>query len=622
MCVRQESALPLTLLATSTMFVCSIALSAQQPRPVFRGATDLVQVDAVVVDTQGRTVGGLTREDFVLLDRGQRREIALFEEVSHDRPDDWRTRALVRQDVADNYSARSDRLIVLVLDDLHFQAKTDEVRDIARRVVTELGDRATLGLVTTSGTFGVEPTEDRTAILEAIDAFVDKFDPEGRFLDPRMHYVSPPNLIAMPGAPDNLGRFYGDMTQFKVIEDVARRVGSDDARRKAFVWISGGGRAGGPAAYEGAVAGAVEALRKSNVASYGVHTGDFSKSALKVVADASGGFVADTRHLESGLAQIVSELDHYYLLGFYPESTGKREKSEYRALELRVNRPGLTVRSRTAYQSGPPPKPPRNADPLVALSAGVLPKTALPLRVSAAQIAGVSTTSVGVALEVSVDTTTLPASAGSLRDTLNFTLLAVDRAKKKVVRRVTRETHVNLVRTAEGRAASVVRYQVLERLVLPPANYQLRVSATSAAARTGGSVYTFVDVIDLQKRHLALGGVVLGASARQPIASHGSDLLLPFAPVLDRSFDRSDQLRIYCDLLRRERGRLIAATVTLVDERGVEVVSVPKTIGPGDRDVLDLSMGLANVPSGSYRLTVAVADGENAAEQVVGIVVK
>jgi hypothetical protein len=40
--VRQESALPLTLLATSTMLVCSIALSAQQPRPVFLGATDLV----------------------------------------------------------------------------------------------------------------------------------------------------------------------------------------------------------------------------------------------------------------------------------------------------------------------------------------------------------------------------------------------------------------------------------------------------------------------------------------------------------------------------------------------------------------------------------------------------
>jgi VWFA-related protein len=593
-----------------------------------------VQVDAVVVDAQGHTVRGLKREDFMLFDRGKPREIALFEEASHDRPEGWRPSSLVRHDVADNYSARSDRLVILVLDDLHFQGKTTEVRDIARRVVNGLGDRATLGLVTTSGTFGIEATEDRAAVLEVIDAFIDKFDPEGKRLDPRMHYTEQPDPpgFHVDGAPPNLPRFFADMHQFKTLEDVARMLGIEDDRRKAFVWISGGGTGGlsttvgvgslGGDIYQGALAATLEALRKSNVASYAVHTHDFGGSVLRTIADASGGFVADTDRLESGLAQIVSELDHYYVLAFYPEGVGKRDKSEYRSLEVRVNQPGLTVRSRKAYQSGPPSKPPRNADPLVALSASVLPRSDLPLRVAATQIAGSSKPSVAIALEVSVDLMQSPDAASALRDSLDFTVLAVDRAKKKVTQRLTRQTHVSLVRTADARPGSVVRYQIVERMALRPGNYQLRVSASSAAAKAGGSVYALVDVIDPAKRTLAIGGLVLGARSRRPIASQGSTGILPFAPLLDREFDRSDELRVFCDVLRRDRSRSVQVAVTLVDDQNVEVVSVPKSIASWDPDVLDLSVPLSAVPAGSYRLRLAVADGANEAERMVGIIVK
>jgi hypothetical protein len=70
------------------------------------------------------------------------RPLATFEEAAHlprpatQLPDD------VPLDVADNRAARTDRLVVIVRDDLFFQARTEQVRDVARRLVREIGDRA------------------------------------------------------------------------------------------------------------------------------------------------------------------------------------------------------------------------------------------------------------------------------------------------------------------------------------------------------------------------------------------------------------------------------------------------------------------------------------------------
>ena len=75
----------------------------------------------------------------------------------------------MRLDVADNSSARATRLIVIGLDDLHVQGKTQELKDMARKVVEGIGSEASLALVTSSGRFGVEPTADRSLLLSELD---------------------------------------------------------------------------------------------------------------------------------------------------------------------------------------------------------------------------------------------------------------------------------------------------------------------------------------------------------------------------------------------------------------------------------------------------------------------
>src|SRR5205823_3566099 len=47
-----------------------------------------------------------------------------------------------------------------------------------------------------------------------------------------------------------------------------------------------------------------------------------AQSGLRIMSEASGGFaVTNTDDFTAGLRRIVEDLDHYYLLGFYPSDT-------------------------------------------------------------------------------------------------------------------------------------------------------------------------------------------------------------------------------------------------------------------------------------------------------------
>jgi VWFA-related protein len=118
--------------------------AAPQQQPVFRATVELVQVDVIVRDRDGNPVRGLTPEDFVILDRRKPQAVSTFKEIrrDQDRPS-GPARAFpptLKLDVASNQSAKSERLIVMVLDDLHaYRGRDETVKTIARQVVENLG---------------------------------------------------------------------------------------------------------------------------------------------------------------------------------------------------------------------------------------------------------------------------------------------------------------------------------------------------------------------------------------------------------------------------------------------------------------------------------------------------
>src|SRR5687768_9697795 len=132
--------------AMTGCLLADVAGQQGQPttKPIFKSRTDLVQVDAVVTDAEGRPILGLKKTDFVLIDRSTQQVIDAFEEVSHSPITAPLFPATLKMDVADNASALSTRLVVIGLDDLHVQGKAQEIKDMARRVVEQIGPSASL----------------------------------------------------------------------------------------------------------------------------------------------------------------------------------------------------------------------------------------------------------------------------------------------------------------------------------------------------------------------------------------------------------------------------------------------------------------------------------------------
>ena len=255
----------------------------------------------------------------------------------------------------------------------------------------------------------------------------------------------------------------------------------------------------------GGLNGMYDGLRRSSVAVYPVDPGGPKDrgASLDPVARETGGFAVHANDLEAGMAKLLADLDNYYLLGFYP--VDPKDKT-YHPLDVRVNRPGLTVRHRHGYQPGGPPPPPKNDKPLEQLVAPVMPKTDLPLRLGAVPLFGSgSKMQVLATLEIGVEA---PAGAASplVNDTIEFAVYAADLKKKKVTVSDARRLDVQWSVETEKSTGS---FRVQSVLSLAPGPYQLRASAMSKTLDKTGSVYLQIDVPDLGDAPLALGGIAL-----------------------------------------------------------------------------------------------------------------
>jgi VWFA-related protein len=599
------------------------------PPPVFRAGVDLIQLDVTVVDADGHPVHGLTKDDFTLIDRGKTRAIATIAELAADHPPGSSLPANVPLDVANNQTAAADRLVVIILDDLHFRNRTEEAKALVHQVVEGIGAGATLCLVTTSRDLDVEPTEDRARLLIAIDGFLDRFDP-GRG----------------PGGAASLASVFGALGTYRLVGNVAKMIGAEDGRRKAFIWISAGvagaplapdatkspsGRADPCASSTAAawdceeIAGMLEKLHKSSVAVYTVNPGgptDGGGGSLASIARMTGGFNVPAGNLDAGMSRLLTDLDNYYMLGFYPDLPIDKK---YHQVEVRMNRPGLTVRSRNGYQPGGPPPPPKNNTALSMLIGPAMPNTGLPLQLSAVPFF-TSKSSVQLVATLEIDLAAFPPATanGVVDDTFEFGLFAADLKKKKVTQTVARRVEV-MWPNESGQPSGSPKFRVQIVLTLPPGPYQLRASALGTATKKSGSVYLLIDVPNESNQPLGLSGLALTSklsAASEPRLIDEKPLVgltLPFAPSLARVFAPDDELRVFFQVHREKATTPVDGTVAVVDAQGNEHLKMPWQLSDVRESSIDLRCPLAGIPPGAYHLVVTASDGKNRASRELGI---
>lgn len=272
-------------------------------------------------------------------------------------------------------------------------------------------------------------------------------------------------------------------------------------------------------------------------------TTDFLESAA---ANTGGRALINTNRFDEGLQSIVDENSSYYVIG-YEQPAGQKPGSLHE-LKVRVNRDGVTVRTRSGYETPEPPKS-RKAraaavmSPLDKAITGAIPDGSFPMRVAMAPfvVPGKKDPAVTVALGL-----TQPAVSARTNYFVDVQTNVYTPDGRPVLTGQRHTATVVLVPTPDKAPA---RYDLLTQLSLPPGQYQVRFSAMNGTDSTLGSLYADLDVPDFTAP-LAVSGVAVESTPSGAAAPLGAfDKFLPVTPTSQRQFTQSQQvtafLRIY-----------------------------------------------------------------------------
>src|SRR5258706_5631122 len=247
-----------------------------------------------------------------------------------------------------------------------------------------------------------------------------------------------------------------------------------------------------------------------------------SQMTLRQLAEETGGVAAvGTNDMDKAFDRIVQENSSYYVLGYY--STNEKRDGKLRKIAVKVNgypEAQITFRKRYAAPrgklkttSGKPVDPAAGLTAeLMATIASPLPKTGLPLRITAIPHKGLGKmTDVEVLVETSGRELTFAQSNGTFNDILSLQIGIFDKNGKSVAAErpditlaLKPETHARVLQSG---------FRILRHLSVPPGHYQLRVAAQDKAKTRQGSAHLDIDAPDFTKDPLALSGIAFASTA-------------------------------------------------------------------------------------------------------------
>lgn len=640
-----------------------------QPIPRFRSGVEAVILDVSVLDSERHPVRGLTADDFTIVEDGVPQAVTVFTAV--DVPDvEEPAAAWVREvapDVRRNDEASDRRIVVIVMDDAT-PMPADEVlraRDLARRALARLGPGDLAAVVYAfDKKAGQGLTTDRGRLLAAVDKFNGAVD--------RMPEMNAGVSTTLPFSSFNTSAAMLYQATASTLRGVAEYLADIPQRRKALLFVSvgipldidlmepafigqtTGDSTGAARQLQSDLQELVRAAQRANVNVYGldpgglrtpalpgrsinvdtgsvaitapeVGAGTLNREFLRGLAGSTGGFVVtNTNDPDPDLAQIVRENGSYYLLGYQP--TNARAAGRFRKIEVRVGRPGVTVRTRTGYNE-PTPQKARPAAPLPALSQAVAsfaPKADLSMQVAAAPFLkpGTRDATVAVVLRMSQPA---PSSADRIVESVGVEVNAYDMDGKR--RGSERLDGKVVLRPAPGQDAM---YEVLSQLDLKPGRYELRVAAESSMQQKSGSVFCDVDVPDFTGSALSLSGVALSVTPGVAVSPKDKlAALIPVVPTTAREFSTGDDVSAFLRLYQFDKGPVsfVNVSATVVDAQGMEHFGRRETLGTesftsGRAADYRIDLPIAELPPDEYLLTIETRKAQTTVRRHVRFVIK
>src|SRR5688572_6888942 len=294
-----------SFLSVTVLLAGSLVLAQQPPpeQPVFRSAVRTVPVYATVVDASGRLVPDLEQSDFTLLDNGKPAEMILFSNESQP------FTAVVMLDTSASMTANLKLL-----------------NRAAEQFVLRLlpVDKAQVGAFNDKIQLSGEFTNDRDALISALND---------------LYFGNPTRLNDAIGASLDALQGIDGRRVVLVFTD-----GEDTSSRTSFKTVN-------------------ERARDEEVMVYAIGLESEYFNGMRVVrsrpardlrriADETGGGYFElqkTDELAPTFTRVSQELRSQYLIGFSPVALDNRVHK----LEVKVNKPGMTVRARRSYLAAP-----------------------------------------------------------------------------------------------------------------------------------------------------------------------------------------------------------------------------------------------------------------------------
>jgi len=658
-------------LVVATTVAAAVAFSPQnQQAPTFRSGVDLVHLDVSVLDRDRRPVKGLTAADFTVFEDGKPQTVTAFSAI--DLPDPPPASVAwvrdVAPDVRRNTEAADRRLVVIVMDDATIpfdQPMIKSAREIGRLAIDRLGPNDLACVVFTRDNRNAQEfTSDRARLIKAVEAF----EYGGR------HIAVPADSPGFQLAESNA--FYQSIG---TLARVAESLADVPQRRKAVIYVSVGVPADIETAAAPVLAGGTgdeplgrgeigpmlrrifdyqrDTYRKAQLANVNIYAvspagvggmdqyiqsqrwqgrfvppyetaNNYADFLTGIAANTGGRAFTDRNEFGTALTSIFQENGSYYLLGYpapNPAIDGK-----HRRVEVKVNRPDVTVRTRSGYYNAKPREDEaRAAAPLTAALSGLLPKADVPLDVMAAPFAIPNKVEAGVAVVLTVHED-LPARPSRIIEDVDlqisaFTQEGVQRGSQGLKTKV----------TLRPGPAGTAEYEVLSHIALRPGRYQLRLSAKTGGQT--GSVYYDIDIPDFGRLPLSVSGLVLSSEPR-PVSSPIDPIraFVPIPPTARRDFASTDRVTAFARIYQGGRDPVAATTITasIIDSNGAarfnrnQLMTVSDITGsPAERQLRQtpqqdmasvdrtvdfrFDLPLSTLPSGEYlfRLQASTARG-------------